>query len=278
MMKKMTRRMASTIMRDSFQKLRSPDTWLFWLQNLVVPVALILFWDISVRWGWVPNTLIASPWQVVIRFREMLLSGEIIRHVLVSLWRLSVGFGVGSFLGIMVGCLVGFSRTLARLIEPTLVTFTVVPPIAWIPLIVIFLGVDDSAKIALIAIAGFCTLFIQTAYSIRTTDKELVDVGLVLEKSKLEMLFEILLPSALPDILATLRFVLTFSLSLLMASEIIASSSGLGWLIWQARNFSKPDDMIVGIIVISLVGKITDLALVKLEQYMTRWRRVYRDI
>ena len=278
MMKKMTRRMASTIIRDTFQKLRSPDTWLFWLQSLVVPVALILFWDISVRRGWVPNTLIASPMQVVIRLWAMLVGGEIFKHLSISLWRLTLGFGIGTFLGVTTGALVGFSRRLARFIEPTLLTLCPVPPIAWIPLLIILLGIDDTSKIALIAIAGFFTLFIQTAYSVRTTDRALVEVGMVLEKSRLEMLFQILLPSALPNILVNLRLALAFSWTLLMASEIIASSSGLGWLIWDARNFSKADDMIVGMIVIGLSGKLTDMLLVLLEQYMTRWRRVYRDV
>jgi sulfonate transport system permease protein len=270
--------MTLTVVRDSFQKIRSSDTWWRLCQSLVVPIALIVFWDISVRRGWVPNTLIASPLQVVIRFWAMLVSGEIFKHLSISLWRLTLGFGIGTFLGVTTGALVGFSRRLARFIEPTLLTLCPIPPIAWIPLLIILLGIDDSSKIALIAIAGFFTLFIQTAYSVRTTDRALVEVGMVLEKSRMEMLFQILLPSALPDILVNLRIALGISWSLLMASEIIASSSGLGWLIWQARNFSQPDDMIVGMIVIGISGKFTDVILVQLEKYMTRWRRVYRDV
>ena len=270
--------MAMTIVRDNLQKVKSPDIWWRLCQGLIIPIVMIIFWDISVRWRWVPSTLIASPLEVVIRFWAMLLNGEIFKHLSISLWRLTLGFVIGSFLGVIVGALVGFSRILARFIEPFLLTLTPIPPIAWIPLLIILLGIDDSSKIALIAIAGFLGLFIQTAYSVRTTDRALVEVGLVLEKSRLEMLFQILLPSALPDILLSLRLILGVSWSLLMASEIISSSNGLGWLIWQARNFAKADEMIVGMIVIGLIGKLTDWLLVQLEKYVTRWRKVYRDV
>lgn len=263
--------------RDNLQKIKSPKNRLIFFQSLIIPVALIVFWDVSVRWAWIPNTLIASPLQVALRFWEMLLSGEILEHLSVSLWRLTTGFAIGTLLGTTIGALVGYSKTLARFLEPTILTLCPVPPIAWIPILIILLGIDDASKIALIAIAGFFTLFIQTAYSIRTTDKKLVEVGLVFEKSRMEMLFQILLPSALPNILANIRLALAFSWTLLMASEIIASSKGMGWLIWHARNFSKSDEMIVGMIVIGISGKLTDLCVVLLEQRLTRWRRVYRD-
>ncbi len=247
------------------------------LQYAFFPCLLLLTWELSVRWGWVPNTLIASPSQVLPKFFMMLGDGRLLKHSLVSLRRLFLGFSLGTGLGVLAGTLVGYSRLGARLFEPSILGLIPVPPIAWIPLLVIIFGIGETSKIALISIGSFCTLFLQAAYGIRSADKELVEVGYVLEKGNLSLLFKILLPSALPSILSSMRVAMALSWTLLMASEIIASSKGLGWLMWDARNFSRPDDMIVGMVTVGILGKLTDSMLVALEKYLTRWRQTYRD-
>lgn len=244
----------------------------------ILPCFLIFLWDISVRLGLVPNTLVATPIQVAKEFIVMLGNGQIFWHSWVSAGRLTVGFIIGTGLGIILGAVVGYSSLFARLVEPSILTLIPVPPIAWIPLLIIIFGIGDTSKIALISIGSFCTLFLQTAYSVRTVDRNLVEVGYVLEKSDLELFLKIFLPAAVPGILSSMRVAMALSWTLLMASEIIASSSGLGWLIWDSRNFSRPDDMIVGMIVIGILGKLTDSLLVSVEQYLTRWRHTYRDV
>lgn len=248
------------------------------VQGSILPLLLLSIWEISVRTGFFPNTLIASPLQVVTKFVEMLINFQLFIHSFVSLKRLFLGFIIGTVLGILLGIIVGFSRLGAKLMEPTILSIIPIPPIAWIPLLIIIFGIGESSKIYLISIGGLCTLFIHTAYGIRSADKNLVEVAKVLEKGKMTLLFKILLPSAIPNILSSMRITMALSWTLLMASEIIASSKGLGWLIWDSRNFSRPDDMIVGMVVVGLLGKLTDSLLVLLEKYLTRWRRTYRDI
>jgi ABC-type nitrate/sulfonate/bicarbonate transport system permease component len=244
----------------------------------IVPVLLLLAWELSVRGSLVPNTLIASPTQVVADFIRMCGNGVLFLHVGVSLLRLLAGFAIGSFSGILIGTLVGASRLASRLVEPTILGLIPVPAIAWIPLLIIFLGIGEASKILLIAIGSFAMLFVHTSYAIRSTDKSLVEVSQVLEKRHTTLIFRILLPSALPTIFASLRVALALSWGLVIAAELIASSKGIGWLIWDSRNFSRPDDMLVGMITAGVLGKISDVLLSHLADYMTRWRRTYGGI
>jgi len=247
------------------------------LQYAVLPTILLVIWEMSVQLGWVPRSLIAGPSTVLIRFGEMVWDGTLITHVWVSLSRLVAGYAIGSALGIFLGLLVGFRPLAARLIEPTVLLLIPIPPIAWIPLLIILLGIGESSKIALISIGSFCTLFLQAAYGIRTGDKSLVEMSHALNKSDQALLWQVLFPGALPGILSSMRIALALSWTLLLASEVIASSSGLGWLIWDARNFSRPNDMFVGMLTVGLLGKLTDSALVLLEARLTEWRRAFRD-
>lgn len=248
------------------------------LQYAVVPVTLLVAWEMAVRYNFLPQTLIATPTQVFSKFIAMLLDLQLFRHAGISLFRLFSGFALGTLAGVVLGAIVGSTRLGARLFEPTALSLIPIPPIAWIPLLIILFDIGDLSKIILISIGSFCTLFIHTAYGIRATDQNLVEVADVLGKGKLTRLWRILLPSAVPGILSSMRVALALSWTLLIASEVIASSKGLGWLIWDSRNFSRPDDMIVGMVAIGILGKLTDWLLVLLEQYLTRWRVTYRDL
>ncbi|MEM1362324.1 MAG: ABC transporter permease [Pseudomonadota bacterium] len=246
-------------------------------QYFVVPLVLVLLWELSLQIGWVPRTLIAGPIDVVERFARLISNGVLFEHIAVSLQRLIIGFALGSFLGISLGVYVAYRPLGARMLEPTILSLIPVPPIAWIPLLIIFFGIGEGSKIALISIGSFCTLFIQAAYGIRTGDRMLVEMAHANNKSDASILWRVLLPGALPGILASMRVALALSWTLLIASEVIASSSGLGWLIWNARNFSRPDDMLVGMVTVGLLGKLSDWSLVQLEARLTRWRRAFRD-
>jgi sulfonate transport system permease protein len=257
---------------------RSGGRWLRWLiQYAAVPLILLIVWELAVDCGWVPRSLIAGPSAVAQRFLEMAADGTLARHIGISAQRLVLGFGLGTTLGVLLGVLIAFRPTAARLFEPTVLSLIPIPPIAWIPLLIILLGIGEASKVALISIGSFCTLFLQSAYGIRTGDKMLVEMALALNKDDRALLWGVLFPSALPGILSSMRVALALSWTLLIASEVIASSSGLGWLIWNARNFSRPNDLFVGMATVGLLGKLSDWGLVVLEARLTRWRRAFRD-
>lgn len=243
---------------------------------LIIPLALLIVWEWSVRSGFLPNTLIASPSQVVRNFFELVVSGKLLVHSLVSLYRLITGFAIGTLIGLALGVMVGTSKFVEKLVAPTIQFFAPIPPIAWIPLLIILLGIGEASKIGLIIIASFVVVYLSTVQGIRSTDQKLVDVAHVLRKSNKELIKKVLLPSATPHIFTGMRVALGLSWILLIAAEVIASSKGLGWLIWDSRNFSRPDDLFVGIIAIGILGKLSDMALVSVEKELTKWRTIFQ--
>lgn len=245
------------------------------VESLIVPLVLILSWEFAVRTGILPRSLIASPTEVCVRLFRMIVDLTLPVHAAVSLARLLCGFFLGTLMGIVLGTCVGFSQRAARALEPSVLSLIPVPPIAWIPLLIIFFGIGEYSKIALIAIGSFCTLFIHTAYGVRSADRAYVEVAQIFMKNAAFILRRVLLPSAIPSILSSMRVAMALSWTLLMASEIIASSQGLGWLIWDSRNFSRPDDMLAGMVAVGILGKLTDYLLILAERYLTRWRRTY---
>ncbi len=243
---------------------------------LIIPVILLVAWEWSVRSGLLPNTLIASPSQVVRDFFDLAISGELLVHSLVSLYRLVLGFAVGTLIGLSLGVIVGTSKFAEKLFAPTIQFLAPIPPIAWIPLLIILLGIGEASKIGLIIIASFVVVYLNTVQGIRSTDQKLVDVAHVLRKPNKELIKKVLLPSATPHIFTGMRIALGLSWILLIAAEVIASSKGLGWLIWDSRNFSRPDDLFVGIITIGILGKLSDMVLVAIEKELTKWRTVFQ--
>ena len=243
---------------------------------LIIPLVLLIVWEWSVRSGFLPNTLIASPSQVVRDFFQLAVSGKLLVHSLVSLYRLVLGFTIGTLIGLALGVMVGTSKFAEKLVAPTIQFLAPIPPIAWIPLLIILLGIGEASKIGLIIIASFVVVYLNTVQGIRSTDQKLVDVAHVLRKSNKELIKKVLLPSATPHIFTGMRIALGLSWILLIAAEVIASSKGLGWLIWDSRNFSRPDDLFVGIITIGILGKLSDMALVAIEKELTKWRTVFQ--
>lgn len=246
------------------------------LIGAIIPIILLILWETSVFLGWLPKTLIASPSQIIVDFWKFIISGELLGHIAISLFRLLVGFVAGSLLGLIAGIGVGLSRFLEKLINPLMQFLAPIPPIVWVPLMIILFGIGEVSKIVLLIIASFFVVFISTVQGIRSTNQKIVDVAHVYNKSNLDLIRKILLPSSLPHIFTGMRLALGLSWILLIAAEVVASSKGLGWLIWDSRNFSRPDDMFVGIITIGILGKFSDQILSKIEKKFTKWREIFK--
>lgn len=240
--------------------------------RFILPVGLLLLWDLLVRSGVFPRTLIAPPIEVFRTFVSLIVDKTIFLHAAVSLRRLLLGFCIGTSIGITTGIVVGYWKLGERLIELTVLILLPIPPIAWIPLLIITLGIGEASKVALISLGSFFTLYINTVHGVRSTEKQLMEVACVLDKSPSSILRNIIVPSAIPSMLTGARVAMALSWTLLICAEVIASAQGLGWLIWDSRNFSRPADMIAGMVAVGILGKVTDSFLVFLERYLTRYR------
>jgi sulfonate transport system permease protein len=246
-----------------------------YIQAAIVPVLLLGVWEVAVRFAWWPRALIASPTEVLSALWELIRNGELARHVYVSLLRLGQGFGLGAAVGVLLGTAIGLWKWCERVWLPTIQLLAPIPIIAWIPLLIILSGID-GARLLIVALGSFFLVLFGTVEGIRSAEQELVDIARLYEKSWGVLVWEILIPSALPSLFQALKTALAMSWVLLIMAEIIASSEGLGWLIWNSRNFSRADDMIVGMIVIGMLGKLTDAALVRIQHRMLWWRATFQ--
>lgn len=243
----------------------------------IVPGVLLVGWELSVRAGFWPPSLIASPTVVGARFLELVVNGVALEHASISLGRLAAGMALGAGAGFLTGCLVALYRTTELLLAGTISVLAPVPVIAWTPILIVLLGIG-GARIGLIAVGSFFLLYFATLQGIRSVDQRYVELASIYRKSTVELLKEVLLPGALPSILDSLRTTLAIAWILLLAAEIIASSSGVGWLIWDSRNFARPADMLVGMILVGVLGKLSDAAVVGLSRKLLRWRRTFQGI
>lgn len=242
---------------------------------IVVPGLILMTWQLSVDFGLIPSTIFASPTSVIHSFFALSQSGELLSHSVVSLNRLFVGFLIGALLGFCTGILIGTYKELERYFSPTLSLLSPIPPVAWIPLLIIFFGIGEGSKIALIAIGAFFTVLPNVINGIRDTDVKYVELSRCFEKSRAEMIWEIFIPSAFSQLMISARVALGLCWILLIAAEVIASSSGLGWLIWDSRNFSRPDEMLVGMVTVGILGKGTDVLLKILQDRFLVWKKAY---
>lgn len=242
------------------------------IKGAIAPLILILLWQIGTSTGFLPKSIIAPPIPSFTNFFNLLFNGEFFLHFLISSKRLFGGFIIGSSLGITLGLIIGYKKKVAQFLEPLLLILIPVPPLAWIPLLIIFFGVDEGVKISLIACGCFATMFLSTSLGVKGIDKRFLEVCKIYKKRDFEIIKKVILPFCLPIVFSSLRVAMALSWTLLMASEMIKSSSGLGWFINDSRNFSRADDLVAGIMIVGLLGKLTDLAVVKLGKYLTRWQ------
>jgi len=247
------------------------QSWQRKMFGVFVPLIIVILWFAGDRFGWWPQSIIAPPTAVMRAWWRLLASGELLTHTYVSLARLFTGCAVGLLIGLVTASLIGLSPTLANTFRPTLDFLTPIPVLAWVPILIIAFGID-GAKISLIALGTGLIMYSTTLTVIADTKAEYVDVARLYHKSSSQILLQISLPSGAWALLGGLRMAFGISWVLLLASELIASSQGLGWLIWDSRNFSRADEMMAAMLWVGCLGFACDYLLSRLQLRVTRWR------
>ncbi|MCL6241740.1 MULTISPECIES: ABC transporter permease [Acinetobacter] len=245
------------------------------LKGLTLPVVLLLLCEILVKNGVIEPYLLPAPsslWQSFIELSE----GELWQHIWTSTWRVFLGFFIGSGLALIFALLVGLNKQAEAFLEPTFSAIKSIPSLAWIPLLLLWLGIDESSKITLIAIGAFFPTYTNTVAAIQGVDRKLIEVAQVYRLKYLRQIREIILPAASPGILTGLRNSLSLAWMFMIAAELIAATQGIGYLLSDGRETSRPDIVIIAIILLALLGKITDSLMKYLEQYLLRWRDVVK--
>jgi sulfonate transport system permease protein len=242
------------------------------LWNFVFPAVVLSIWFSGTYWGWLPEQVLPKPADVAGTLLEMLRSGELKTHTGISLLRVIYGFAAGATAGFALGAAMGLSRTVDDYVRPLFTAISQVPALAWIPLAMLLLGIGETLKIVVIAKAAFVPIVMNTSAGIRNVPSVFVEVGETFQFTNWQRLRLVVLPGSIPSIFTGLRYGLTHAWIALVSVELVASSEGLGYLLVWGRQMFWLDTVLVSMIVIGLVGFLTDKALAVVERYLQRWR------
>jgi sulfonate transport system permease protein len=242
----------------------------------IVPLAILGVWQFACVTGFVSSRVLPAPSDVALAGWKLLLSGELARNIWVSFWRAGVGFLIGGGIGFAFGLANGLSELSGRLTDTTLQMVRNIPHLALIPLVILWFGIDETAKLFLVALGVFFPIYINTLHGIRTVDPQLIEMGRVYGMSEAELFTRVIFPGALPSIFVGLRFALGIMWLTLIVAETIAASSGLGYMAMQAREFMQVDVVVLSILIYALLGKLADSASRALERLTLSWHPAFR--
>jgi sulfonate transport system permease protein len=246
------------------------------LLGLALPVGLAVVWEILVRLGFSDGRLVPPPSRIYQQFAELAQSGELLRHVVATLLRVAVGFGFGTVAGTLLGAIAGYSALVRRVIDPTLQGLRAVPSIAWIPLFILWLGIFETSKVALIAVGVFFPIYLGVMGAVLSVDRKIVEVGRAFRLSGAAMVRRILLPAVLPAYVVSIRAGLGLGWMFVIAAEFMGASEGLGYLLIDGQQLGKPAEIVAAILAFAVLGKITDAIVVLASAPLLRWQDTFR--
>jgi sulfonate transport system permease protein len=239
--------------------------------GLVLPVGLAIAWEIAVRLGFSDGRLVPPPSRIWATLVELAGTGELQRHVAVTVGRVAAGFAFGVAAGTILGAITGYSALTRRLLDPTLQALRSIPSIAWVPLFILWLGIFESSKITLIAVGVFFPVYLGVMGAVTSVDRKIVEVGHVFRLSGTQMVRRILLPAVLPAYVIALRSGLGLGWMFVVAAELLGASEGLGYLLVDGQQLGKPAQIVAAIVVFAVIGKTTDWLLSTAAAPFLRW-------
>ena len=249
-------------------------TWIGQHLLQMLPLAvLFVAWEVASRS--IPDLalMLPPPTDVIKAAIQLIRQGSLQRDTLDSLRRVLVALGVAAAIGLPLGLLMGMSKRVSWFFEPIINFFRPIPPLAWIPLSILWLGVSESQNVFIIFLGAFFPILLNSVQGVRQVDAQLVRAAMTLGASPLSIALTVLVPGALPSIFVGFRVGTGIAWMALVAGEIVAASSGLGFLIMQGRQLFRPDFIIVGMVVIGLIGLALDFALRLAQKWIMRWEQ-----
>jgi NitT/TauT family transport system permease protein len=252
------------------------------LQYAIFPVAVLLLWQICSEIGFVRRNVLPPPSMVLSVWYDLVTgttdaaarySGTWLDHALASTWRVFAGFGWGVALGIFLGLLIGLSRTMERVIDPTIQVLRNIPVTAWVPLSLVFFGIGNAPAVFLIGLGAFFPAAINSTHGVRQLNITLYKWARMMGANERELLSRVILPAALPSILTGARLAMGIAWVLVVVAEILAVRSGLGYLLNDAYLFYRNDVVIAAMLSIGLLGFLSDRLVVLVRNILLTWNK-----
>lgn len=243
-----------------------------------IPLLIIIFWQLGSTLQLIDSNILPGPITVFQTMITDLADGKLERNMAISMYRAVTGFVIGGSIGFALALASGLSKTMRLLLDSSVQMLRNIPHLALIPLLIIWLGVGEGSKIALVAVGVLFPIYINTFHGLTTVDPELIEMGRSYQLSKWQQFTKILLPAALPSILVGVRYALGVMWTTLIVSETIASSSGIGYMSTNAQNFMDMSTIIMCIVIYALLGKLSDVVAKSLENSLLTWQQAGRSL
>ena len=247
---------------------------MIWTKRFIAIALVLAVWSVCSKAGVVNDYLLPAPWKVVAIALKMLREGTLSTHLRTSLLRVFFGFGIAFGLAFPLAMLIGFNRICLELLETPLEFIRHIPPLATTPLLILWLGIGEASKLAVIVLASFFPVFLNTVSGLTHCDKKLVEVGEVLGLDRFERIVYIILPSALPVIIVGIRLGFGYAWRALIGAELLAATAGLGYMIIEAEELARPDIVLVGILAIGSMGHLLDVLFLRLSRHLVPWKGI----
>ena len=234
--------------------------------------ALIAVWEFASEKGYINPLILPSPKSIVQCFLALIEDGSLSKNLIISSKRVLTGYAISSVLALILGIWIGLSPRFKQMTDLIIQILKPIPPISWIPLVILWFGIGESSKVFLIFIGGFFTILVNVVDGIRRIDVKLIELANAMVIPRMKYILQIVIPYAAPNIFTGLRVGLGQSWMCVVAAELVASSTGLGYMIMYARQFGQTDVVIVGMLMIGIIGKLMDSILMAIEKSVIRWK------
>ncbi|MDR3177995.1 MAG: ABC transporter permease [Campylobacteraceae bacterium] len=236
-----------------------------------LPILIIIVWKAADVVGLIVPYTMPPPEDIVITAIEFYNDGTLLENIKASFIRVIEGFGIALVAAIILGVAIGLNRRFERFTDSVLQIIKPIPPIAWIPLAILWFGIGEASKIYIIAVGAFFPILVNTVEGIKNIDSRYLELARVYEVQRSRVIRRVILPGALPFIMVGVRLGLGMGWICVVAAELIAANSGIGYMLMDGRSLSRPDIVILGMIAIGIIGKLMDDILRALSKKAIKW-------
>jgi ABC-type nitrate/sulfonate/bicarbonate transport system permease component len=248
-------------------------------EHFLIPLVLILIWQGLSSIQIIPSYKLPSPIEIVLGFKDLLIVGVppgnlLHNHMLYSLYRVALGYAIAALLAIPLGLLMGWSPGLLRMIRPLFELVRPIPPLAWIPIAILWFGIGIKSAAFIIFLGAFFPILLNTISGVLSIHPILIEAARTLHAREKDIFLKVLLPGAVPSIFVGMRIGIGIGWMTLVAAEFtgVKEGYGLGYMIMTARDIQRPDEILAGMLVIGVIGLLIDIGLRATESRMIRWR------